>query len=62
MVSTYSNLFKAIGALGGVDLGAYGWGLGGRVSVVWGDLDGDGQSDFAVLVADNSLSTSGWLL
>jgi serralysin len=30
--------------------------------VVWGDIDGDGQSDFGVLVADNSLSTSGWLL
>jgi serralysin len=29
MVSTYSNLLKAVGALGGVDLGAYGWGLGG---------------------------------
>jgi serralysin len=62
MVSTYSNLLKAVGALGGVDLGAYGWGLGGPVSIVWGDIDGDGQSDFGVLVADNSLSTSGWLL
>jgi serralysin len=55
-------VFKAIGALGGVDLGVYGWGLGGKVSVVWGDIDGDGQSDFAVLVDDNSVSTSGWLL
>ena len=62
MVSAYSNVLKAIGALGGVDLGAYGWGLGGQVTIVWGDIDGDGQSDFAVLVADNSLSTSGWLL
>lgn len=62
MVSAYSNVLKAIGALGGVDLGAYGWGLGGQVSIVWGDIDGDGQSDFAVLVADNSVSTSGWLL
>jgi serralysin len=62
MVTAYSNVFKAIGALGGVDLGVYGWGLGGKVSVVWGDIDGDGQSDFAVLVDDNSVSTSGWLL
>jgi serralysin len=62
MVSTYSNVLKAVGALGGVDLGAYGWGLGGRVSIVWGDIDGDGVSDFGVLVADNSVSTSGWLL
>ena len=62
MVSAYSNVVKAIGALGGVDLGAYGWALGGKVSIVWGDLDGDAHSDFAVLVADGSLSTSGWLL
>jgi serralysin len=63
MVSAYSNVVKAIGALGGVDLGAYGWALGGsRVSIVWGDLDGDAHSDFAVLVADSSLSTGGWLL
>ena len=67
MVSTYSNVVKAIGALvtgggGGVDLGAYGWALGGKVSIVWGDLDGDAHSDFAVLVADSSLSTGGWLL
>jgi serralysin len=62
MVSAYSSASKAIAALGGVDLGVYGWGLGGRVSVVWGDIDGDGQSDFGVLVAESSLSTSGWLL
>lgn len=63
MVSSYSNIFGAIGALGGVDLGAYGWGLWGGASIVWGDLDGDASSDFAVLVSGGgSLSTGGWLL
>jgi serralysin len=62
MISTYSNVIRAIGALGDIDLGAYGWGLGGRVSVIWGDTDGDATSDFAVLVASNTVSTSGWLL
>jgi serralysin len=63
MVSSYSSIFGAIGALGGVDLGAYGWGLWGGASIVWGDLDGDANSDFAVLVSGGgALSTSGWLL
>jgi serralysin len=62
MVSAYANAVSAIGALGGVDLGAYGWGLWGGASIVWGDVDGDAQSDFAVLVTGGSLSTSGWLL
>jgi serralysin len=63
MVSSYSSLFGAVAALGGVDLGAYALaGLFGRASVVWGDLDGDATSDFAVLVSGSSLSTDGWLL
>jgi len=63
MVSSYSSLFGAVAALGGVDLGAYALGgLFGRASVIWGDLDGDANSDFAVLVSGSSLSTDGWLL
>jgi len=63
MVSTYSSLFGAVAALGGVDLGVYGLaGLFGRTSVVWGDLDGDANSDFALLVSGSSVSTTGWLL
>ena len=62
MVSAYSSVFSAIGALGGVDLGAYGWGLWGGASIVSGDLDGDSNSDFAVLVTSGSLSTGGWML
>jgi serralysin len=63
MVSSYSNVFKAIGALGGVDVGVFGLGgLFGQASVVWGDLDGDATSDFAVLVFGGNLSTSSWLL
>jgi serralysin len=63
MISSYSSLFGAVGALGGVDLGAYALaGLFGRAAVIWGDLDGDATSDFAVLVSGSSLSTDGWLL
>ena len=63
MVSSYSNIFKAIGALGGVDVGVFGLGgLFGHASVVWGDLDGDAVSDFAVLVTGGNLSTGSWLL
>jgi serralysin len=63
MVSSYSSLFGAVAALGGVDLGAYALaGLFGRASVIWGDLDGDADSDFAVLVSGSGLTTDGWLL
>jgi serralysin len=63
MVSAYSSLLGAVAALGGVDLGVYGLaGLFGRTSIIWGDLDGDAHSDFAVLVSGASLSTDGWLL
>jgi serralysin len=63
MVSAYSSLLGAVAALGGVDLGVYGLaGLFGRTSVIWGDLDGDAHSDFAVLVSGGALSTEGWLL
>jgi serralysin len=63
MVSAYSSLLGAVAALGGVDLGVYGLaGLFGRASVIWGDLDGDAHSDFAVLVSGGGLSTDGWLL
>lgn len=62
MVNAYSSAFSAIAALGGVDLGAYGWGLWGGASIVSGDLDGDSSADFAVLVTGGSLSTGGWLL
>ena len=63
MVSAYASIFSAIGALGGVDLGAFGLGgLFSQASVIWGDLDGDANSDFAVLVSGSGLSTSGWLL
>jgi serralysin len=61
MVSSYSSAFSAIGALGGVDLGAYGWSLWGGASIVSGE-DGDSSADFAVLVNGGSLSTGGWLL
>ncbi|MBO9709847.1 MAG: M10 family metallopeptidase C-terminal domain-containing protein [Caulobacter sp.] len=63
MVSSYSSLLGAIGAVGGVDVGIFGLGgLFGRASVIWGDLDGDSNSDFAVLVAGGNVSTTGWLL
>jgi serralysin len=63
MVSAYSNIFSALGALGGVDIGVFGLGgLFSKASIVWGDLDGDAKSDFAVLVSGNGVSTSGWLL
>lgn len=63
MISSYSNIFKAIGALGGVDVGLFGLGgLFSQASVVWGDLDGDATSDFAVLVSGGNLSTGSWLL
>jgi serralysin len=63
MVSTYASIFSAVGALGGVDLGLFGLsGLFSQASVIWGDLDGDANSDFAVLVSGSGLSTSGWLL
>jgi serralysin len=63
MVSTYSSLLGAVAALGGVDLGAYGLaGLFGRASIIWGDLDGDADSDFALLVSGGGLSTTGWFL
>jgi len=63
MVSSYASIFSAIGALGGVDLGVFGLGgLFSQASVVWGDLDGDAVSDFAVLVSGGSLATGSWLL
>ncbi|MFZ0269782.1 M10 family metallopeptidase C-terminal domain-containing protein [Caulobacter sp.] len=63
MISSYSNIFSAIGALGGVDVGVFGLaGLFERASVIWGDLDGDANSDFALLVSGGGMSTSGWLL
>lgn len=63
MVSAYSSLLGAVAALGGVDLGIYGLaGLFGQASVIWGDLDGDAHSDFAVLVSGGGVSTDGWLL
>ena len=63
VVSTYSSIFSALGALGGVDVGVFG--LGGLFSqawIVWGDLDGDATSDFAVLVSGSGVSAGGWLL
>lgn len=63
MVSSYSSLFGAVAALGGVDLGAYALaGLFGKASIIWGDVDGDAESDFAVLVSGSSLTTDNWLL
>ena len=63
MVSSYSSIFSAIGALGGVDVGVFGLGgLFSSAAVIWGDLDGDANSDFAVLVSGGSVSTSNWLL
>lgn len=63
MVSSYASIFSAIGALGGVDFGVFGLaGLFERASVIWGDLDGDAESDFALLVSGGGLSTTGWLL
>jgi serralysin len=63
MVSSYASIFSAIGALGGVDVGVFGLaGLFERASVIWGDLDGDAESDFALLVSGGGLSTTGWLL
>ena len=63
MVSSYANIIKAIGALGGVEVGAFGLGgLFSQASVIWGDLDGDANSDFAVLVSGGGVSTNGWLL
>jgi serralysin len=63
MVSSYSSIFSAIGALGGVDVGVFGLGgLFSSAAVIWGDLDGDANSDFAVLVSGGSISTNNWLL